>query len=538
MDGYDLALDEPVDMRTTGTMCKTKLGFGSRGRRGRGAVVLASALALIAVGGCSDLLEVELPSALTDDVLDDPTGAAVQVASVIANIECGYSAFGWVRTLGAEDVLESVAGRGGGHAVHNSQPDTGAECDLDGDSSNGNYYDQFQIARSLAWGTYERLENWTDEEVPGSREELLATTALYAGIALEHFGTYYCEMTFDNGPLMTPSAVMDLAEQWINTSLGHIGNAGDFEIDHGASASARTMALALRARIRWHNGDLAGAAADAAQVPEGFTAWIVRDVGPQRRNKIYESGTQTGWGGMLGINDWWHRQPQVNQTNPVTGSPWPDPIPFTGYIFLGIMPDGRAIDDDGYPVTYAEEFRAAGDEPTLLNNGAVPDVRVQHFKKSIQGPEPREVPARYSAEDDDIPLVDWEEIWLILAEIEGGQQAIDRVNVIRRHYNLPEVTYADPGDAEQIRYMIIEERRRSFFAEGGRYWATKILNTDILWFPRTEGVTPAQGYDLNGGVRLTMPGDEYTLNPNISLNDRATGCDPDQAPTQDPDWDF
>ncbi|MDE2754326.1 MAG: hypothetical protein OXI83_17270, partial [Gemmatimonadota bacterium] len=80
--------------------------------------------------------------------------------------------------------------------------------------------------------------------------------------------------------------------------------------------------------------------------------------------------------------------------------------------------------------------------------------------------------------------------------------------------------------------------RRSRFAEGGRYWATKILNTDILWFPRTEGVTPSQGYDLNGGVRLTLPGDEYTLNPNIGLNDRATGCDPDQAPTQDPDWDF
>ncbi len=502
-------------------------------------MVLACALTVGAVTACNDLLEVELPSALTDDVLTDPTGASVQVSSVIANIECGYSAFGWVRTLGAEDVLESVAGRGGGHAVHNSLPDSGGRCDADGDSSNGNYYDQFQIARSMAWGTYERLENWTDQEVPGSREQLMATTALYAGIALEHFGTFYCEMTFDNSPLMSPSAVMGLAEDWINTSLGHIGNIGDYAVDHGASSSARTMATALRARIRWHSGDLGGAAADAAQIPMGFTAWIVRDVGPERRNKIYESGTQTGWGGMLGVNNWWNEGTGVrDRTNPVTGLPWPDPIPFTGYLFLGIMPDGRAVDDDGYPVRWAEEFRDVGDDPTPLNNGAVPDVRVQHFKKTIQGPAPREVPARYSAEDDDIPLVDWEEMWLILAEIEGGQSAIDRVNDIRRHYDLPLVTYADPGNAQQVKHMIIEERRRSFFAEGGRYWATKILNTDILWFPRTTGKTPAQGYDLDGGVRLVMPNDEYTLNPSITLNDRATGCDPDQAPSQDTNWSF
>ncbi len=520
-------------------MCKmTTSGPGNLDRRGRGTVFLALALAVGALSACSDLLEVELPSSLTDDVLTDPNSATTQVGSVIANIECGYSAFGWVRTLGAEDVLESVAGRGGGHAVHASVPDTGSECDAGGDSSNGNYYDQFQIARAMAYGTYERLENWTDAEVR-DREQLMATTALYAGVALEHFGTYYCEMTFDNSALMTPSQVMDLAEEWINRALGHIGNTGDYEISHGATNSARTMAMALRARIRWHNGDHAGAAADAAQVPMGYSAWIVRDPGPQRRNKIYESGTQTGWGGMLGINDWWNETSGVtNRTNPVTGSPWPDPIPFTGYLFLGIMPDGRAIDDNGYPVRYAEEFRATDADPTLLNNGAVPDVRVRHFKKSIQGPEPREVPDRYSDIGDDIPLVDWEEIWLILAEIEGGQQAIDRVNAIRRHYDLPEVTYADPGNAEQIRHMIIEERRRSFFAEGGRFWATKILNTDILWFPRTQGLTPSQGYDLNGGVRLVMPGDEYTLNPNINLDDRATGCSPDQAPTQDPDWSF
>ena len=63
--------------------------------------------------------------------------------------------------------------------------------------------------------------------------------------------------------------------------------------------------------------------------------------------------------------------------------------------------------------------------------------------------------------------------------------------------------------------MIIEERRRTFFNEIGRFWATKILNTDLLFFPRNKGKTPQQGYDLNGGVRLVMPTDEYEFNENL-----------------------
>jgi hypothetical protein len=135
-----------------------------------------------------------------------------------------------------------------------------------------------------------------------------------------------------------------------------------------------------------------------------------------------------------------------------------------------------------------------------------------------------------------MPLVGWEELWLIRAEHEGGQAAIDLVNDLRAAEGLPLVTYLDGATAtpEQIRYMILEERRRALFAEGGRYWSTKIRNTDVLWFPRGEGVTPFQGYLLQGGVRLAFPAEEYVTNPNLvargGLAVRGTGCDPAQAP--------
>src|SRR5690606_13699739 len=103
---------------------------------------------------------------------------------------------------------------------------------------------------------------------------------------------------------------------------------GDFEMPHGVASSARTMAHGLRAQLRWMKNDLAGAKADAEQVPEGFVAWVTREDVPDRRNKAFEAGGGPGGGRfaeVVGVIDWWSGQP-----NPVTGQPWPEIIPFTG----------------------------------------------------------------------------------------------------------------------------------------------------------------------------------------------------------------
>jgi hypothetical protein len=146
------------------------------------------------------------------------------------------------------------------------------------------------------------------------------------------------------------------------------------------------------------------------------------------------------------------------------------------------------------------------------------------------------VPEPYADEPDDIPFVSWREMWLIRAEAAGGQGAIDRVNELRTAAGLPEVGYISgaTATAEQIRYMVIEERRRELYGEGGRYWATKLRNLDLLWFPRGEGQTTRQGYFLQGGVRLAMPDSVYETNAHLvavgGLAARGTGCDPVESP--------
>ena len=294
---------------------------------------------------------------------------------------------------------------------------------------------------------------------------------------------------------------------------------------YGISTSARNLAYGLRAQVRWMKGDLANAKLDAERIPQGFRALVTREDLPDRRNIAAEAGAGIGskFAEAIGTIDWWKGAP-----NPVTGKAWPAVIPFTGYVALGILPDGRAVRDDGVPI------RTAGTNRTPEESAAIADPRVRTEVGVIQGKGGVSRPANLKfagGKGDDIPLVNWKEMVLIRAEIAGGQTAIDLVNTIRTADNLPKVTYANPNDATQIRYMIIEERRRALWLEG-RYFFTKLKNLDVLWFPRAQGTTPEGGLNLEGGVRFLMPDDEFVLNTNLGPNAKATGCGKNEAPVQ------
>jgi hypothetical protein len=322
---------------------------------------------------------------------------------------------------------------------------------------------------------------------------------------------------------MSPTETLNRAEAALTRALSEIQAAGaDFAVQNGISTSARNMAYGLRAQVRWMNGNLTGAAVDAALVPNGFKAFATREVGPDRRNDGWYSGTSGGFHELSDPIDWWQGLP-----NPVTGQAWPRPIPFTGYTFLGLLPDGRAVREDGVPIRTQAAINAHG-----VTEGAVPDTRIPTVFQNIQGKQARGYsPTKLNGEGADNPIVNWQEMILIRAEAAGGQQAIDFVNQLRADANLPRVTYANPADAQDIRRMIIEERRRALFNEA-RYFYTKLKNLDILWFPRASGGTRAQGHRLQGGVRTIMPLNEFIYNEHLTTSDRGTLCPAAERPVR------
>ena len=514
----------------------------------------SAALGLIfglSVTGCDSLLVVDLPHLLTDAAIEDQSTAEVQVNSAIALFECSYTAFG-LMAMGAEDVMESIAGVAGGQHRYDETAD-GGTCDTSASSDawvNGMFGSRALLsndpqlfhatAEGTARGVYDRMQSDWDLGAEGDR--LSAIAAIYVAAALTHMGEFLCESAIDGSVLLTPSDMLGMAEDWItNRALVHIAAnpGGDFVMPFGIATSANRMALALRARIRWANGDLPGARADALSVlgaEPDFNAWVTRENGETRRNKIFHAATFVAFSGGLGINTWWNGA--IRNPNPATGLIWPQDLPFTGYLFMGIMPDGRTLEAGNFPVAWAEELRDSNDDPIPTNNGSVADSRTKHLFKTIQGSSVREVPDRYSADDDDVPYMTWEELRLIEADYERSQGnlqgVIDIVNMLRTDKSLPLISGAYQvtllASTTEVRFMLIEERRREFYAEGGRYWSTKIQNTDLTWFPRGQGTTPDQGYNYQGAVRQHMPNAEFDSNANLSRSLRGTGCGAAQAP--------
>jgi hypothetical protein len=509
----------------------------------RGVGVVA---AVVALGACDSLLEVELPHLLTQSAIKDIASAEIQVNSAIALFECGYAAHG-VTALGHEGYMESIAGVFGGGYGYVVNANTGT---CDSSSTSVAWFDQMMGSRAMlvtqpsrlvptsqgtvtgefpvGKGVYDRIQDeWGIANVRNG-ERLSALAALYVAMNLTHFGEFLCEVALGGSDLITPPEVLALAESWIGTAQTHITNNGEFAMPFGIAPSATNLAIAIRARMRWANRDFAGAAADAATVlaaDPDFRAVVAREAGVTRRNKIFHHTTDVGFGKMLGVHDWW--VPTSRRPNPATGQIWPNPIPFTGSIFVSITPDGRTLDAGNIPVRWAQEVRNAAGSPVSFGNGSIPDTRVSSVYKSIQGPGLHELPDVYNGDDDDIPYMTWEELTLIRADRElelGGPAnltaAIGFVNTLRTAKSLPTVSGAylttltdGANDVAEVRALLFEERRRELFAEGGRFWSTKIQNTDIAWFPRAEGQTPFQRYNWQGGVRQIMPTDEYEQNP-------------------------
>jgi hypothetical protein len=491
---------------------------------------------------CDELLEVDLPAQLGDDALEDPAGAESVVITLIEHFEQAVDLMVW-QFHGHEDggeIYLASPGTNAGDMTYGTDASGGPRSSVQLGTTSG-YEGWFQeLTTSIRFSRFlhqKLADEWTVAQVP-LRARYLAFSSLYEGAALTRLGESMCEVALESGPLQAPNDVLALAETTLGRALTELAAlpGGDVALPYGISTSAKAMAYGLRAQARWMKGDLTGAASDAAQVPNGFTAYVTRDANAARNNKAYFAGTENRYAELYDVVNWWR---PANRTNPATGQQWPAVIPFTGYVFLGILPDGRAVRDDGLPIRRTgANPGGTGGLPVMpgIEPTAVADTRVPFFLGQVAGAggaAARAIHQKYANAGADIPLVNWKEMILIRAEQVGGQGAIDLVNQIRTADGLPRVTYITGATAtpEQIRYMIIEERRRSLFLEG-RFLMTKIKNTDLLWFPRAQGQTPGAGRALGGGVRFHMPNSEYLYNPNTNgdLNLRGTKCAVNERP--------
>jgi len=432
----------------------------------RPAVICMAAATVIGLGGCDSLLDVEVPGAVTADDLFQPASAPILVSSLVADFECSFSMMSAAMS-GGEDATWKTSGWWGDTTEHQTIRPGGGSCTANSDVTTS-WFQGFQKSRFLAETAHGYLSEWTDAEV-ANRQQLLAVAAAYAGMYYTLMGERYCEFVRDSGPALTPSDMLREAEVWFTQSVDH----GDHS--YVTTPSTRQLALLGRARVRLALNDLTGAAADAAEIQPGFQAVVTRDGSVRPRwNAVYQAFNVTLFRTVAGPVWWLGHEP--------------DQLVSVGYYDLTIADDGRQTVGDGMPdprvpVEFSGQFAQDG----------VTDQYNQLKYTDLGAPQ---------------AIAKWAEAQLILAEIEGGQGAVARINALRDVHGLP---HFSSNDEEEIFSAIVEERRREFFFEG-RHWADKLRYG--LWFPRGQGWNHKL-VRYGFGYCLLPPEGAYELNPDI-----------------------
>lgn len=212
------------------------------------------------------------------------------------------------------------------------------------------------------------------------------------------------------------------------------------------------MARVGRARARLGQGNLEGAVTDAQKVPKGYVKYAT-----------YSQATA-------------NRENQVN-------------VDMVRNQYLSIEPALRELQ--------------------MLDG--VRDPRVQFTDLEKIGPDgstPLWIDNRYTEPGSPILLANWEEAQLIIAEARGGQEAVDRINVLRDQHGLP---HFNSTDEDEIRKQVIEERWRELHNTGHRLGDKRRLNLE--W---QQGTNHKGTLDFGDQYSFPLAQTEISQNDNIS----------------------
>ncbi|HEX4681797.1 MAG TPA: RagB/SusD family nutrient uptake outer membrane protein [Gemmatimonadaceae bacterium] len=108
-------------------------------------------------------------------------------------------------------------------------------------------------------------------------------------------------------------------------------------------------------------------------------------------------------------------------------------------------------------------------------------------------------------------MASYKEAQLIMAEAQGGAQAVSIINAMRAAVALK--PYVGPTDAASIQNLVIDERRRALFLEGFRNY--DIERFKIPFNPPVGSAFPVGGGTYGNTTCLPLPDIEKFNNPSL-----------------------
>jgi hypothetical protein len=419
-------------------------------RRARLLVGLAAAAAFIACD-TSRLLDVTTPNQVPVSILDQPGNASLLINSMVGDYQCALGSAIVVEGLISGEMNDGQLGAAQwDYARRTANTLTNGIYGTAGCAATQSpgIYLPLSTARFDADHAISVLKGFTDTQVPG-RTGLIAVADLYAGFSYSVLGMSMCQAAFDNGPAVNQNGMFALAESRFTDAIAAAQTAG--------ADSVRFAAYVGRARVRLFQGNSAGALADAQLVPRGFVM-NASTAGTALRlyNRVYTVTKQYGY----------YSIPSYAQ-NMTTENGEIDPRSATQ------LANTRSA-NNGATIIYTANKYIAGD--------AAP-----------------------------IPMARYEEAQLIIAEVQGGAQAVTVINAMRADVGLK--PYIGATDAASIKALVIDERRRVLFLEGFRNYDVERFK--IPFNPPVGNNFPVGGGTYGNTTCLPLPDVEKNNNPSL-----------------------
>jgi hypothetical protein len=266
------------------------------------AASLGLAVALSALFACDAVknpLDVEASSRIPAENVEVPANAQLLVDGTVADFECALASY---VVQGGEVGEEFVYAFQTADRVPPDQRTSSANdaryatsaCTALG------IYGPLQTARSSAETIVSYLRGWTDAQVSGNRQQMIATASAYGGFAYVLLGEGFCTMAFSKinadrsiayGGEVSRDSSFRLA---VTRFTEAIAAAQTVTPATTASTDIMRMSYLGRARAKLNLGDYAGAKADAQQVPAGYVhnATFSNTV-PRRNNLVFNENSAT-----------------------------------------------------------------------------------------------------------------------------------------------------------------------------------------------------------------------------------------------------
>jgi len=430
-----------------------RVADASRRRARRTALSVAAMVAtasIVAACNSSELLDVETPAAVPVEMIDDPKNATLMVNSVVADFECALGSTIAVEGIISDELADAQLGAAAWpYDRRDANTQTSGSYGTN-PCTNNQTPGIYNPLATARWDADHAITNLTKwtDAEVPGRQALLAKAGVYAGFSYSLIGMAMCSAAFDLGPEVQQAAIFPLAEARFTAAIA--------EAQASQSTTLLNAAYVGRARVRLFQGNKAGAAADAALVPADFVLNAGNDATDNRLyNRIYSIIQRNGFYTVEALS-----------RNLTTEKGEVDP-------------------------------RSASKLTTTKPADA---------KSAIWAPN------KYANESAPTRIASYEEARLILAEAQGGAQAVTIINALRAAAGLQ--AYTGATDAASIQALIIDERRRALFLEGFRNYDMQRFN--VPFNPAVGTAYPLKGGTYGNTRCLPLPDVERFNNPNIT----------------------